>query len=79
MICKVVVFQPSRGEMRDLLQARLLADVGKIDDVQALGWSFYQIEFETPAMAARVLQLSPLITSSWPCIFSALADMVLTR
>ena len=60
VICKVAGFRPSRGEMRDLLQARLLADVGKIVDVQTLGRSFYQIEFEAPDMAARVLQLSPL-------------------
>ena len=60
VICKVAGFRPSRGEMRDLLQARLLADVGKIVDVQTLGRSFYQIEFEASDMAARVLQLSPL-------------------
>ena len=60
MVYKVAGLWPSCGEMHDLLQARLLADVGKIVDVQTLEWSFYQIEFESPDMAARVLQLSPL-------------------
>ena len=47
MIGKIVGSRPSRGEFRDLLQSRLLAEVGKITDVQVLGRGFYQVEFES--------------------------------
>lgn len=57
VVYKVAGIRPSRGEMRDLLQAQLLTNVGKIVDVQTLGRSFYQIDFETPDMFTRVLQL----------------------
>ena len=56
---------PSRGdELRDLLQSRLLSEVGKITDVQLLGRGFYQVEFESQEAAARVLQMSPLALRS---------------
>ena len=60
VIGKVIGSRPSRGELRDLLQSRLLAEVGKIADVQLLGRGFYQVEFETEESAARIIELSPL-------------------
>ncbi|MCO5572365.1 hypothetical protein L7F22_026118 [Adiantum nelumboides] len=60
VVCRFVGTRPSRGELRDLLQARLLADVGKILDVQFLGRGHYQIEFESPQSVAQVLAMSPL-------------------
>ena len=60
VIGKVIGSRPSRGELRDLLQSRLLAEVGKIADVQLLGRGFYQVEFEAQKAAAHVLELSPL-------------------
>ena len=60
VIGKVIGSRPSRGELRDLLQSRLLAEVGKIADVQLLGRGFYQVEFETQESAARIIELSPL-------------------
>lgn len=64
VVCNVAGIQPSRGEMRDLLQVELLTEVGKMIDVQTLGHNFYQIEFKTELyriefktsdMVARVL------------------------
>ena len=37
VIGKVVASRPSRGDFSDLLQSRLLAEVGKIVDIQILG------------------------------------------
>lgn len=48
MVCKVVGSRPSRG------------DVDKIVDMLTLGRRYYQLEFEIPNMAARVLACSLL-------------------
>ena len=41
IIGKIIGSRPSRGELRDQLQGALLAEVGKIKDIQILGRSFY--------------------------------------
>lgn len=64
VIGKIIGSRPSRGELRDLLQSRLLAEVGKIIDIQLLGRGFYQVEFESQEAAARVIQMSPLALRS---------------
>ena len=64
VIGKIIGSRPSRGELRDLLQSRLLAEVGKITDVQLLGRGYYQVEFVSQEAAARVIQMSPLALRS---------------
>ena len=59
-ICRIVGTRPSRGNVRDILQARLLADVGRITVVQILGHGFYQVEFADAQSVATVLAMSPL-------------------
>ena len=61
VIGKVVGSRPSRGELRDLLQEKLLAEVGKIRDVQILGRGFYQVEFEEQESATKAIGMSPLL------------------
>ena len=73
VIGKLVGGRPSRGELRDLLQSRLLAEVGKIVDIQILGRGFYQVEFETGEAATRVVSLSPLALGSARVHFRAWA------
>ena len=53
--------RPSQGELQDLLRGKLLAEVGKISDVQILGRGFYQIEFEEQESAIKVVGMSPLL------------------
>ena len=60
IICKIIGSRPSQGERRDLLQSSLLAEVGKLVDIQTLGHSFYQVELETPEAATRIIDLSPI-------------------
>ena len=54
--------RPSRGELGDLLQRKLLVvEVGKIWDFQILGRGFYQIEFEDHEGMTKSLDLTPLL------------------
>ena len=71
VVCKLVGSRPSRGGLRDLLQGYLLADAGKIIDIQPLGRNYYQVEFETAEMAAHVLTRSPLSLPSARAHFCA--------
>ena len=65
-VCRIVGTRPSRGNVRDVLQARLLADVGRITDVQILGRGFYQVEFADVKSVATVFAMSPLaIQGAW--------------
>lgn len=47
LVCKIAGSKPSRGELHDMLQGQLLADIGKMVDILTLGMGYYQIEFVT--------------------------------
>ena len=81
LVCKVTSSRPNRGELRDLLQGQLLAEIGKIVDIQPLGRGYYQVEFLTLEMATKVRERSPLAIQNslihfypWRHGFSTAAD-----
>ncbi len=60
VICRVLGSRPSRGELRDLLQGTLQAEIGKVCEVHFMGRGFYHVELETPESVSKVLAMSPL-------------------
>ena len=50
----------ARGELCDLLQGTLQAEIGKVCEVHFMGRGFYHVELETPESVSKVLAMSPL-------------------
>ena len=58
--CRVLGKRPSRGELRDLIQASLKIQTGRISDIQFLGRDFYLLQFDSPDCVERLLTSNPL-------------------
>ena len=57
LIIQVLGLRPNRQELRHLLQARLQAEIGRIEDVQFLGRGYYHVEFQDEASVQVLLAM----------------------
>ena len=57
IVVHILGSQPSKGDLRHLLQAAIQSDLDKIIDIQTLGRGCYQLEFENGESVSRLLLL----------------------
>ena len=57
IVVHILGSQPSKGDLRHLVQAAIQSDLDKIIDIQTLGRGCYQLEFENGESVSRLLLL----------------------
>ena len=76
IIGKVVNDRPSRGELQNLLQGKLVAEVGKIRDIRIFNRGFYRVGFEEHEAGSHNSWLISTIHSSYQSSLLVLVSRV---